>query len=75
MRRGDAKHRRVARLTTTAEPPTPGARGPCPRAFRAKRSTQARAKAQLSLGYLVTKSIVTGMPSSSNRSRSWFSTQ
>ena len=71
MRGGDAKHRRAARLTTTAEPPTPGARGPCPRALRAKRSTQTRAKAQLSLGYSrVTKSIVTGTPSSSNRSRS-----
>ena len=75
MRRGDAKPRRAARSTTIADR-TPGARGLRPRAFRAKRSTQTRAKAQLSLGYyLVTKSIVTGMPSSSNRSRSWFSTQ
>jgi hypothetical protein len=51
MRRGDAKPRRAARLTTTANQPLPGARGLSPRAFRAKRRTPPRAKAKLSLGY------------------------
>ena len=44
MRGGDAKPRRAARLMTTEKPRTPGARGLCPGAFRAKRRTQPERK-------------------------------
>ena len=51
MRCGDAKPRRAARLTTSANHEPFGARGLSPRAFGAKRRTRTRAKAKLSLGY------------------------
>jgi hypothetical protein len=51
MRRGDAKHRRAARLTATAGPP-PLERAGYARARSARtRRTPIRAKAKLSLGY------------------------
>jgi hypothetical protein len=51
MRRGDAKPRCDARLTTIANDESFGARGLSPRAFRANAPYPTRAKAKLSLGY------------------------
>jgi hypothetical protein len=50
MRCGDAKPRRAARLMAYAGQDPLERDGLSPRAFRAKRSTPPRAKAQLSLG-------------------------
>jgi len=49
MRRGDAPHRRAPHGRRPS-PTSPGARELCSRAFRAKRRSPIRAKAQLSLG-------------------------